>query len=238
MSFFDLIGRAFSTFSTLANNSDVRREVVGKTLDAVQNQSVGEGAVSAVKLGTGLVGRNANDIPEVATSLIRGGGDAANFLISNLPGAGALNAGVKTAAELAAGRELTHLKDLAVETASAFAPAGVSEAIGLYGSLLDLPAVRNLAKKESAPASARAAPAPASAPAPSPEMPSPLPRVPPSLPRIPEPAEPAPAMARSERIQRLSSQFNPQPFTPPQLQTQPQPQTYKKLAKKRKARKA
>ena len=152
------VSRAFNTYATIYEKPEVRKQVVGRTLDAVQSGSVGDKLADAVQFGAYVSGHNANNIPSTALEVIRGAGNAADFAVSQLPGAGALNAGIKTAAEITAGREPTHLADLAVETGLAFAPRGVGEVIGAVRGVADLPALSSLRKYE------EKKPKPASAP--------------------------------------------------------------------------
>ena len=214
------VSRAFNTYKTLYEKPEVRKEVAGRMLDAVESKSVGDGLADGLQAGIFISGRNPNDVPKVALDIIRGAGNAADFAVSQLPGAGALNAGIKSVAELAAGREPVHLADLATETLS-FAPKGVGEVISAVRGVADLPALSSLLKHETQlkPASAsivkkedQIIPRP---------VPQSLPKPIPAVPRLPKPApEPLPPnvvpritpVTRTEQFEMLlpdSSRRNP-----------------------------
>ena len=147
--FMDLARTAGSAYYTIATNPDARKAVAGKIVDSFNDpRTIGEKLVSGVEAYSFISGHNPNDIPQTAKDVIRGAGDAAGFLESQLPGIGAIHAGLATATELAAGRDPAHLGEFAVETAVAFAPHGVGEAYSLLKNLSDLPATSAVINKE------------------------------------------------------------------------------------------
>lgn len=234
------VSRAFNTYKTLYEKPEVRKEVVGRVLDAVESKGVGDTLADALQVGVFVSGRNPSDVPKLALDIIRGAGNAADFAVSQLPGAGALNAGIKSAAELAAGREPVHLADLATETGLSFAPKGVGEVISAVRGVADLPALSSLLKHEKSkqPAPAEAAvikreeqvvipkPVPESMPKPTPAVPrlprpAPAPLPPNVVPRI------TPVVPRSEQFEMLLPDYaRRDPFSLPR----PKP-----LKKRRKA---
>lgn len=147
--FTSLLNTAGSVYYTLATNTDVRKKVAGQVLDSFNDgKSIGEKLVGGVEAFSFISGHNPNEIPQTAKDVIRGAGDAIGFLESQLPGIGAIHAGLATATELAAGRDPAHLGEFALETASAFAPPGVGEVYSAYKALSDLPTVDAAIKKE------------------------------------------------------------------------------------------
>jgi hypothetical protein len=186
------VSRAFNTYKTLYEKPEVRKEVAGRVLDAVESKGVGDALADGLQAGVFISGRNPSDVPKLTLDIIRGAGNAADFAVSQLPGAGALNASIKSAAELAAGREPVHLADLATETGLSFAPKGVGEVISAVRGVTDLPALSSLLKHETKPASASLVKKEEQVIIPKP-VPQSLPKPIPAVPRLPRPApEPLP----------------------------------------------
>jgi len=189
--FTSLLNTAGSVYYTLATNSDVRQKVAGQIVDSFNDgRSVGEKLVGGVEAFSFISGHNPNEIPQTAKDVIRGAGDTIGFLESQLPGIGAIHAGLATAAELTAGRDPAHLGEFAVETAAAFAPPGVGEVYSAYKALSDLPVADAAIKREViAPLRPRVIPdIPRSLPLPELPRPKPEPLPPKVEPKIPSEA--------------------------------------------------
>ena len=185
--FTQLLSTAGSVYYTLATNTEARQKVAGKIVDSFKDErSIGEKLVGGLDAIAFRTGTNPADIPQTAKDILRVGGDTVGFLESQLPGIGAIHAGLATAAELTAGRDPAHLGEFAVETAVSFAPPGVGEAYSAYKALSDLPVADAAIKREViAPPRPKVIP---DMPRPSnPEMPKPKPEpvAPKSEPRVP-----------------------------------------------------
>jgi hypothetical protein len=147
--FTQLLSTAGSAYYAIATKPEVRKKIAGKALDSFNAPgSIGEKLVSGIDAITFRAGYNPNEIPQVGKDVIRTAGDVIGFAESQLPGIDAIHAGLTSATELAAGRDPAHLKDLAVETAVAFAPPGVAEAYSAYKALSDLPVADAAIKRE------------------------------------------------------------------------------------------
>lgn len=243
--FTSLLSTAGSAYYAIATKPEVRQKIAGKALDSFNAPgSIGEKLVSGIEAISFQAGYNPNEIPQVGKDVIRTAGDVIGFAESQLPGIDAIHAGLTTATELAAGRDPAHLKDLAVETAVAFAPPGVAEAYSAYKALSDLP-VADAAIKREVISPPKPKSIPTQTPVPTiPDIPKPKsePIAPKSEPRVPaevpvpkpssdkppdtdksEPSFAPPAEARSySRVERLdnlvkSGQQEIQPFLPPRI---------------------
>ena len=201
--FTQLLSTAGSVYYTLATNTEARQKVAGKIVDSFKDErSIGEKLVGGLDAIAFRTGTNPADIPQTAKDILRVGGDTVGFLESQLPGIGAIHAGLATAAELTAGRDPAHLGEFAVETAVSFAPPGVGEAYSAYKALSDLPVADAAIKREViAPPRPKVIP---DMPRPSnPEMPKPKPEpiAPKSEPRVPaEVPVPKPPSAKPPSI--------------------------------------
>lgn len=214
----DLARTAGSAYYAIATKPELRQKIAGKALDSFSSPgTIGEKLVGGIEAITFRAGYNPNEISQVAKDVIRTSGDVIGFAESQLPGVGAIHAGLATATELAAGRDPAHLGEFATETAVAFAPPGVAEAYSAYKALSDLPVTDAAIKREII-----APPKPKSVPT-IPDMPKPKPEPEPRIPaEVPAPSQETKAERNAipySRIQRLdniakSQQQEIQPFLP------------------------
>jgi len=225
------VSRAFNTYKALYENPTVRREVVGRTIDAVSSGNVGDRLAEAVQAGTFLSGANANDIPPVALEIVRAGGNAASAAVDLLPAIGAVKAGISAGANALAGRD-PQLETLFTETALAFAPAKVSALANTVHGIHDLPAVSALIKKEEQAVIPKAVPKSLPKPLPPPTLPrpptvAPAPKVEPRIPAdVPVPTSRAGMLSTLASHQARSTEATP--FTFPKPHYRPAPKKRKR----------
>lgn len=210
--FLDLAKVAGSAYYAIATKPEVRKKIAGKALDSFSAPgTIGEKLVSGIDAITFRAGYNPNEIPQVGKDVIRTAGDVIGLAESQLPGIDAIHAGLTSATELAAGRDPAHLKDLAIETAVAFAPPGVGEAYAAYKALSDLPVADAAIKREViAPPKPKSVPTQTPVPA-IPDMPKPKPErvAPKAEPKIPaEVPVPKPPSAKPPSISNTYDLFD------------------------------